>query len=401
MGNPLNSVTSQACSYPVLRNNPGHSSIALHYIIGFILCSMLPALFAQTDNSDTLNWEDKRLEWSDFQGVPVDYSPLHSELHSTIGYSGQTCFIEDTRVTTLISYCTMNRSTSWVKAGSRDDQYLIYNQIQFDLGELYSRKLQNQLFLLLNEKIDRQVQAFGLLLEINLDCQQRIDQLIEQTNYGNDSAAVKLWAEMIAKELEQTPRQKIPEFKNKKFAVGGSFALGGGILTPALNKYFSNNFNLVYGFDLGYRSLIFNLRATLGFNSVKKEFEYKNKLWPEKISTGLVSADLALGYPLIDTKKSRITPFAGISYLEFYVPGNQKKYEDHRMSNFAYSLGLNYDYKTSTTINLMGSSNEKTDWFIRTSVYISVVNFNNQFKGALINFTVGFGGFVRFIRIKQ
>ena len=362
---------------------------------------MFPALFAQAENSDTLNWEDKRLEWSDFQGVPVDYSPLHSELHSTIGYSGQTCFIEDTRVTTLISYCTMNRSTSWVKAGSRDEQYLIYNQIQFDLGELYSRKLQNQLFLLLNEKNDRPIQAFGLLLEINLECQQRIDQLIEQTNYGNDTAAVKLWAEVIAQELEQTPRQKIPEFKNKKFAVGGSFDLGGGILTPVLNKYFSNYLSLTYGVDIGYRSLIFNLRANLGFSSVKKEFEYKNKLWPEKLSAGLLSADLAMGYPLLDTKKSRVTPFAAISYLQFYVPGNQKKYEDHQMDNFACGLGIDYDYKISTTLNLMGTSNEKTDWFIRTRVYISVVNFNDRFKGALINFTVGFGGWVRFLKIKS
>jgi hypothetical protein len=399
MENLQGSTNSLICLCLVLRKDFGHRGFSLPYVIWFILSFMLPALSAQTNNSDTLNWEDKRLEWSDFHGIPVDYSPLHSELHSTIGYSRQTCFIEDSRVTTLISYCTMNRSTSWAKAGSRDDKYLIYNQMQFDLGELYSRKLQNQLFLLLNEKKDRQLQSFGLLLDINLECQQRIDQLTEQTNYGNDGEAVKSWAEVIAKELEQTPRQKVPEFKNKKFAVGGSFDLGGGIMTPELNEYFTNNFNLSYGFDIGYRSLIFNLRATLGFNSVRKDFEYKNKLWPEKLSTGLASGDLTMGYPLLDTKKSRITPFAGISYLEFSVLGDQKKYENQLMGNFAYCLGLNYDYKTSTTINFMSTSNEKTDWFIRTRLYISVVTFNDQFKGASINFTVGFGGWVRFLKI--
>ncbi len=371
-----------------------------YYIILFIFYAIINTLAAQTDSSNILNWADKRLEWSDFQGSPVDYSLYHSELNFTIGYSTKTYLVEDTKVTALISYCYMDRGTSWVKKENMNDKYLIYNQIQFNLAELYSRKLQTQLFLLLNEKKERRIEAFTLILEINLDCQQRIDQLNEQTEYGNDFESVKVWAEEIEKELKQTPRKRIPDFENRKVGVGLCFDLGVGTLTNTLNRYFSNNFNLAFGFDLAYLDCIFFLRATLGFCSVKKDIEYKNRQWPEKLSTGLAIGDLAIGYPLIDNKKSRIIPFAGINYINFSPLSNQDKYEEHHIGKFAYSLGLNYDYKLIKTINIMSTFNEKSAWFIRTRVYVSFVNYNDQLRGTSINFTVGFGGFVRFLRIK-
>jgi len=92
----------------------------------------------------------------------------------------------------------------------------------------------------------------------------------------------------------------------------------------------------------------------------------------------LLSADLAMGYPLLDTKKSRVTPFAAIITCSSTC-GNQKKYEDHQMDNFACGLGIDLIIKSDHS-QPNGTSNEKTDWFIRTRVYISVVNFNDRFK---------------------
>jgi hypothetical protein len=369
------------------------------YIPLFIFFVSVDAISAQTDSSNILYWGEKRLEWSDFQGSPISYSLAQSGLNYSIGYSTKSYYVDGVKVTAQISDCYMNRGTSWVKQESRTDAYLIYNQIQFDLAELYSRKLQGELFLLLNEKKDRQLNAATRLLEINLDCQQRITQFYQDTDYGRDTAAVKLWAGLITRELDETPRKKIPDLMARKFGVGFSIDLGGGVLTGSLNRYFSNDLSLACGLDITFLDFVCFLRTGLGFSHVKNELEYNNRIWLENLSVGISRSDLALGYTLAENNKSRITPFAGIGYIKFSLFNTAERYEKHRLGTYSYIIGMNYDYKNNTKINLLSRFHEKTYWFIRTRIDVVLIDFDDQLKGTVINFTVGLGGLVRFLRI--
>jgi hypothetical protein len=371
------------------------------YIKLFLLLVLLKDnLFSQINRLNVIYWNDKKLEWSDFQGYPISDSDFQSELNYFIGYTTKIYYINDIKITSLISYCYVDKKLSWAKKEMVNNDNLLFNQIIFDIAELYSRKLQNQINEYLNDKSNIHVKIEHLLIETNSDCKNKISLMEKQTKNGQDPKNIQLWSSLIKSEIDQTPRIDLPDYKLRKFGIGFTGDIGFGLLNGPIKDYFTNNLNLAFGFDLAYQNYIFYLRGTLGFNSVKKEFQKDNKIWPKNLSTGLAIGDISFGYPIIDNNKNRITPFTGIGYIEFSSQNDDEKYKRYRIGKFTYIVGLNYDLKIKKTINLLSNYNEKNDWIIRSRLYFSYAKFNEQLKGSTINLTIGFGGFSRFLKIK-
>lgn len=370
------------------------------FYLGAILLFCI-STFAQTTETDSRMisyWGDEKLTWNDFQGVPPKNSDYSSEISYGIGYRPFEKPVDslDMDVRWIETYCYMDRGASWVKENEKTDINLLYNQTIFDIVELYSRRLQEEInhlsgsaFTVLN-KLDE------LLREYDSKIKNVHAILSGETNDGMNGDRVNYWYNKTRLELSQLERKIIPDYQLGHWGLGVSFDLGYGFLSGGSKDYFSNNFNLSFGFDIGYRPIIFYLRGILGFNSVKKEFTYDNKFWEKDLGTGLAVIELTSGYPVVNNDDFSLTPFCGIGIVEFSVRSSEDRYKKQNIDDFTGVFGLNMDYKFSKVLNLLGGvfSGEASHWLIRARLTAAPFNMNENLKGWTVNFTLGVGGFI-------
>jgi len=82
---------------------------------------------------------------TDFREREISFENTTSELKYVIGYKTRKEKINDTVVFRLQSFCYTDTQLSWIKPGFKAPQNLQYNQVIFNIAELYRRKLQYDL----------------------------------------------------------------------------------------------------------------------------------------------------------------------------------------------------------------------------------------------------------------
>ena len=157
--------------------------------------------YSQALSSDTLHWVDyKTLSWTDFKGDTIDIP----------GYSGQSMMVMFANfrkaslfLPTKVNVVTVfDRKNSWAVKPARTDAFLKYYQVEFDIYEVYTRRLRK----------DFESTKFGL--DPNKVFQEKYNAALtalsdrnklymKETKLGTDSDAVKSWETIIAKELAE------------------------------------------------------------------------------------------------------------------------------------------------------------------------------------------------------
>ena len=101
-------------------------------------------LFAQ---NNTREWSQGKLTWDDFK---EGKSELHESQISYFAYSflffPERQMFENALVVRNVARAHMDRNLSWVNPEYKTEQLLRYNQVIFDIVELYRRKLQIELY---------------------------------------------------------------------------------------------------------------------------------------------------------------------------------------------------------------------------------------------------------------
>lgn len=368
--------------------------IALSIVILNILCS------AQVNTASAiLYWSENPLSWDDFKGAPSRTSLNNSEFSYVIGYRETESEVEDGTVTWIESYCYMDRYSSWAKSLGKTETALLFHQTQFDLVELYSRKLQAEINQLKGEGFTIKNKLNTLLNDYGSRLKGQIGMMDYETDGGANSTGVEYWNQKTKNELKTMGKKSMPNYFTSKFGIGMSFDLGYGILTGNSSEYFSNSINLAFGFDVAYKPLVLYLRGTLSFNSIKKAFVSESLTWRKELNTGIAIPEITLGYPFLLNRNFSLTPFAGIGWVEYSVIGNDQNYKDYRLSDFTYVMGLNFDYNFSKHTDLLNYFlfREKSNWLVRARFTAVPYKIDNNIKGWSYNLTIGIGGFSNFV----
>jgi hypothetical protein len=361
-----------------------------------LILSALQVSFAQKDSlSSILYWGDRKITFEDFKGVPVQNSQSISEFSYVIGYQTFDKEIDNVNVKWIEAYCYMDRYSSWMKEQYKNPTLLLYNQTLFDIVELFTRKLQDEINQLKGSSTEISNQLNILLRDYGSRVKGKIGVLYSETNGGLNRTAVEYWNQKTKIELEQQKKNLMPDYSLGRFGLGLSFDIGYGLLTGNSKEYFTNNLILAFGFDVAYKPLIMYLRAILGFNSVKKEFIAEDKTWTTNLNTGIAIPEISIGYPVYNNDKFSITPFAGIGGVEFSVIKNENNYSGYRILSFAEVFGVNIDYMFGRNLDLINYFlfKDKSNWVIRTRFTAAPYKFNDQIKGWSFNLTIGIGGF--------
>lgn len=108
-------------------------------VIGFISFQFI-AMRAQTPYK---YWNDGHLTWNDFKESNAAMSES-SRLVFQIGSVIDREINSDTTIISLKTAAIADKDKSWVKSSQQNKWVLAYNQVIFDIAELYSRQLQIQ-----------------------------------------------------------------------------------------------------------------------------------------------------------------------------------------------------------------------------------------------------------------
>ncbi len=183
----------------------------LIFALFFIQCSSarLSDLYQKYNRNDYLYWSiDRQLTWDDFQGTPTEASGgAASEINI---YNPAT--IERPNIFSspkLTAICVFDKKTSWVKKNLKTNNLLLYNQVIFNIYELYTRKLR-QNFIQTDFSGEGYIKKFHKLAQrMNQHIINEVQTFRVKSKYGENAEEVLKWNKHINSELEKFKDYKV------------------------------------------------------------------------------------------------------------------------------------------------------------------------------------------------
>ena len=361
------------------------------FIIILVVLVFMPELMAQDYKKE---WTDGKLTWEDF--VERKSEQTYSELEYFLGYDTKKQKYGDTIITRIIAQSYVDRKLSWINPEYKNEQYLRYNQVIFDIVETYRRRLQLEL-----DKANSLFEVENRFRTIYSFCAAEISKFNEGSNSGHDLNSIIFWEQKTSEILARFPEKSMPEFENRSFGYALHAGLGAGSFTGSIGEHFSPTFNFMFGFDLAYKKSILYLNGTLAGSKVRKDY-IADESWYKNQSVGVAIIDVSYGYALLDNRKLRLAPFVGLGITELSRGNKDNKDDTQSLVDCNAIFGLNADYKLRTRIkfapNYLGK--EKVETSIRARLYVTRADYAPDLNGYSINLTIGLCGFGNMIRVK-
>lgn len=336
-------------------------------------------------------WTDGKLTWNDFQ--EKEESTGVSELKYFIGYNTGKQKFSDTTFIGMKTYCYVDNNLSWVNKYYKNDQYLKYNQVIFNLVELYRRKLQYEL-----NRVNSTYEAEIRYHQYYNDLNYMVVKFQKETNGGQKQEIIAQWGLIINTELKNHENIKIPKFNKRNFGYALHAGLGSGIFTGTLGQHFGQTFNFIFGFDFAYKKSILYLNGTLAGGKVIKDY-ISAKSWYEGQNANVAIIDASYGYAVVDKSKIKLSPFIGLGITELSGINKDNKEDALRYVDYNFIFGLNADYKIRKRIKLL--QKEAVETSIRARLYITKANYFDDLNGYSINLTIGLCGFGNLLRLRD
>lgn len=165
-------------------------------------------VYSQSKHDSTIFWtQDVQLRWSDFKGAVPDPAPKW-DATSFVELKTKARWVHG--VPDFEVYAVFQRYDSWTR-NSTSSLLLKHEQLHFDIGELYVRKMRKELSALRSKREGTPkdyLQVFDRLAE---ECNEMDSLYDAETAHGVYQSQQEVWNKKIAKEL----------FRLRKYADDG------------------------------------------------------------------------------------------------------------------------------------------------------------------------------------
>jgi hypothetical protein len=339
-------------------------------------------------------WIDGALTWADFQAKPARTASSH--LAYVLTYQTDKKIIDKVVYQGVFSNAYIDTSLSFMHSNLKDAQQLAYHQVIFNLLEIYKRKLQTRIY------------SSNTIFEINSsfsDTKNQLDRKIldfqEAGNYGIQKNITNRWLLDTKETLRITSSFEIPDFKKSNWTYGLNAGIHLGFYGGKYKENFNETIAVSLGFEFSFKKIFMN--ATMNFTNSKLNKDLTDTslliLKGEKASIGMLHVSFA--YPIYETGKIRILPFAGYG-LAFLSETGQKE-TTNEISTGSTVFGLNFDFKNKKTVNFTPTIfdlREEGNSYIRARIFMNTSNFNPSLNGYSINIGIAYGIEGRFLSKK-
>jgi hypothetical protein len=344
------------------------------------------------------HWHEGPLSWSDFSERKVE-SKTPSELRFYLAYAPRKEKFQDTVLHRLAATCYLDRQASWVHPDHKTENLLRYNQVIFDIAELYRRELH----LALSQAKTADLTQYQLQ-RISQKCFATVETMRRETGQGQDLAALAAWELLLREKLSGYAGDELPRFRKSRFGYGLYGGFGGGTLSHSLGRHFSQRGHGGYGFEFAYGPSVLFLNAVMAGGRVSREYPGGGEAWAAGQRSNLALGDLSYGYRVVDQAKVRLVPYVGLGLNEISEPTKVPQVTPSRLVAYNFVAGLAADYKLRKALRLyphpLSQLRETAETNIRTKLHVSRAAFAPDLKGYAITLSAGFsltGNFLRLV----
>lgn len=358
-----------------------------------LLCLVLSPLLCLSQETaiDTLHWSaSRRLQLSDFH-APKQPGLGGSEFYYQIGYDVHPAAIGSQPA--IDAYCLMFRNLSRVSETASNERTLAYNQVLFDLVEIYARQMKAQLIAL---KADRRFKQRAKQIEYvtNAELGAEVNRFRSETAGGDDPEALQRWQRQVVQRLYDVPNLVTTFWPAK---VGLGISVGGSVQVPTgeLAQTLPALPGLAYGLDIAIGRTLLLLQVGMHNANLRQAFTDRNQEWPAGLGIRPNLFDVGFGRAVYDDTRNRLIPFVGYRLLNLRPRDhNDERYKGFTLASHMPTVGLIWDVKF---VNNMTQSDRVYDrfCFVRTKLSISPLLTPRPLAGGLFNLQISVGGFGR------
>ncbi|WP_298882119.1 hypothetical protein [uncultured Polaribacter sp.] len=339
-------------------------------------------------------WKDGNLVWSDFQAKPTKKHT--SYLAYVLLYQSDKKIIDNVTYEGVFTDAYIDKSLSFVHNNLKDEHHLKYNQVIFNLLEIYKRKLQKRIISLENIH-----SISSVLSDTKNQLQRKILDFQEEGNYGIDKDITAKWLSQTNLDLLKIDVFELPDFKKSNWTYGLNGGVDFAFYNDKYKEIFNNTAALTFGFEFSYKKLFMGLNMSITNSKLNENIVHNSFLNSKGNRSTISNLNITLGYPIYETNKFRILPFAGYGILSLGEVNKEKNKDE--ITNGSSFIGLNFDFKNRKRVNFTPSLfniREEGNSYIRAKIFMSKSNFNPNLKGYSINIGIAYGIEGRLLSLK-
>jgi hypothetical protein len=181
----------------------------------FLIVSLLFTFeYSGSNNTDNgllsnglLTWKNHRkLNWSDFKGVPAEGSPFSAACNWQIDYTYHYQLNEGDLSLEFDVNSYFNQLNSWSKKDEENQRLLDHEQLHFDIAEVYARKLRKRFDETKFDKRNSNQQASQIFKETLNECHKIQEAYDEETNHGLHEEHQTNWSLNVDNQLNSFDR---------------------------------------------------------------------------------------------------------------------------------------------------------------------------------------------------
>ena len=329
-------------------------------------------------------WDEGPLTYADLSARKSEL-PKISEFQYNISWTTSDWKTGNTRFRVPVSRSYLNPYASWVHPDFRTDAMLQYIQTGFDYVEICRRRAMRELM---------QGSTFGQgsVMKFHLDVADSfMAKLKDETQQGQDAAAVQDYARRVKAELAQTEEVQYDDLRidPRGFGMGMHWGIGSEFYTGPVTDYLTPIAGLDFGFDFCFSRINLYLGGLLGLGGrYKQAIARDGYQWNagERMKGG--NFEVSIGYTVFDSQWWKVAPFAGIGvgYIDYpYHPGNPDK-ESDEISGFRYQAGISADLKFSRLVDYVQALEGLSETSVRSRLYVAHTAFPTPAPSWTVNF---------------
>ena len=187
------------------------------------------------------------------------------------------------------------------------------------------------------------------------------------------------------------PYKVTPNFDKKKPSLGVYIGMNTATFTSSLRHDFAPVLGFAFGFEFTLRKLCGLINAGMSFGKTDRDF-CVSEIWPQGSPYSYGLTEFSLGYLIYESEPWKLCPFVGYSISEVGLRETNTEISMSSLSKFCAVVGISIDYKIYGDI-FTSSKTRHQDYLefnIKTRLYGSYLNFDENIKGCSINLMIGF-----------
>ncbi len=246
---------------------------------------------------------------------------------------------------TPIARVALDKSVSWHNAERIYPCTLAYDQLLFDLNELYFRKTLTELYSEGNKQSANELYSF-----YSNQSKIRWEEIADDTEDGLDSAMVAFHAARIAEELAQTSYPDMMPTSGQ-FSLGVGVGMAGSLFLGSAGQTFLPGLGLNVDVSFGYKRHIFTLILSATSGRLAQDYVNGGYTWSSGQSYNHNNVGLLYGYKVYDGPVFSVKPFAGVAGRILSI---SSKENNRSFTSATAVVGADFFFKFHRTITQNG-----------------------------------------------